>query len=67
LYRDRQQLAQLIQAAGTNGARFNDEALFQERSNLLKKHLGGDRGQALTRRTCHQANQTQAKPYLKRA
>jgi glycosyltransferase involved in cell wall biosynthesis len=36
---DRQQLAQLIQAAGTNGSRFNDEALFHERSELIKKHL----------------------------
>jgi glycosyltransferase involved in cell wall biosynthesis len=36
---DRPRLAQLIQDAGTNGARFNDQAVFHERSELLKKHL----------------------------
>ena len=39
LDRDRPRLSQLIQAAGTNGARFNDKAVFQERSELIKKHL----------------------------
>ena len=36
---DRSRLAELIQAAGTNGARFNDRAVFQERSELIKQHL----------------------------
>lgn len=36
---DRQQLSQLIQQAGKNGSRFHDQAVFQERSNLIKKHL----------------------------
>lgn len=39
LSQNRQQLSQLIQAAGDNGARFNDEAVFQERSELIKTHL----------------------------
>ncbi|HEY9641050.1 MAG TPA: glycosyltransferase, partial [Coleofasciculaceae cyanobacterium] len=39
LYHDRSRLSQLIQEAGTNGARFNDEAVFQERSQLIKQHL----------------------------
>ena len=39
LYHDRSRLARLIQEAGTNGARFNDEAVFQERSQLIKRHL----------------------------
>ena len=37
--RDRTQLSQLIQQAGKNGTRFHDQAVFQERSNLIKKHL----------------------------
>lgn len=36
---DRQQLSQLIVQAGKNGTRFHDQAVFQERSNLIKKHL----------------------------
>lgn len=36
---DRQQLSQLIVQAAKNGTRFNDHAVFQERSNLIKKHL----------------------------
>jgi glycosyltransferase involved in cell wall biosynthesis len=39
LSRDRQQLSQLIVQAGKNGTRFHDQAVFQERSNLIKKHL----------------------------
>lgn len=39
LYHDRSRLAQLIQEAGSNGARFNDEAVFRERSQLIKRHL----------------------------
>lgn len=39
LDRDRTQLAQLIQQAGINGSRFNDKAVFAERSELIKKHL----------------------------
>jgi glycosyltransferase involved in cell wall biosynthesis len=39
LYHDRSRLAQLIEEAGTNGARFNDEAVFHERSQLIKQHL----------------------------
>jgi len=40
LDRDREKLAQLIQQAGINGSRFNDKAVFAERSELIKKHLG---------------------------
>lgn len=39
LSKDRQLLSQLIKEAGENGTRFNDEAIFHERSELLKKHL----------------------------
>jgi glycosyltransferase involved in cell wall biosynthesis len=39
LARDRQHLSRLVQEAGESGARFNDEAVFQERSELIKKHL----------------------------
>lgn len=37
LWQNRQKLAQLIQAAGNNGKRFHDEAVFLERSELIKK------------------------------
>lgn len=40
LSKERQQLSNLIREAGENGKRFNDEAVFHERSNLIKKHLG---------------------------
>lgn len=39
LSNDREHLSTLIQEAGKNGARFNDQAVFQERSELIKKHL----------------------------
>lgn len=39
LVSDRQQLSHLIQQAGKNGTRFHDQAVFQERSNLIKKYL----------------------------
>lgn len=39
LSQDRQGLSQLIQKAATNGTRFNDQAVFSERSELIKKHL----------------------------
>ena len=39
LSRDRAHLAHLIQQAGENGARFNSEAVFRERSHLLKAYL----------------------------
>lgn len=39
LSNDREQLSTLIQEAGKNGTRFNDQAVFQERSALLKKYL----------------------------
>ena len=39
LSKDRQRLSQLIAEAGENGIRFNDEAVFRDRSNLIKKHL----------------------------
>ena len=39
LSKDRQRLSQMIENAGENGARFNDEAVFQKRSELLKKYL----------------------------
>lgn len=37
---DRQQLSQLIEQAGKNGKRFYDEAVFKDRSNLIKSNLG---------------------------
>lgn len=40
LWQNRQNLARLIQAAGVNGKRFNDEAVFLERSELIKKAEG---------------------------
>ncbi len=36
---DREALAALIRDAGANGARFNDAAVFRERSALIKAHL----------------------------
>ena len=39
LSQDRSRLAQLIQQAGENGKRFNDEAVFRERSELMKAYL----------------------------
>lgn len=39
LSNDRERLSTLIQEAGKNGTRFNDQAVFQERSALLKKYL----------------------------
>ncbi len=39
LDRDRPKLATLVHQAGENGKRFNDEAVFQERSALIKQHL----------------------------
>ena len=39
LSNDRERLSTLIQEAGKNGSRFNDRAVFQERSELIKKHL----------------------------
>ena len=39
LSKDRQRLSQLIKEAGENGSRFNDEAVFSQRSELIKKHL----------------------------
>jgi glycosyltransferase involved in cell wall biosynthesis len=36
---DRQELSQLIEQAGTNGKRFYDEAVFKDRSNLIKSNL----------------------------
>jgi glycosyltransferase involved in cell wall biosynthesis len=39
LSQDRTLLAQLIQQAGRNGTRFNDEAVFRDRSELIKKYL----------------------------
>lgn len=43
LSNDRKRLSKLIQQAGNNGARFNDQAVFHERSELIKKHLPRDR------------------------
>ena len=41
-----QHLSTLIEQAGKNGNRFNDQAVFQERSELIKKHLAwGRRGE----------------------
>jgi glycosyltransferase involved in cell wall biosynthesis len=39
LSNDRKRLSTLIEEAGKNGARFNDQAVFRERSELIKKHL----------------------------
>jgi glycosyltransferase involved in cell wall biosynthesis len=39
LSQERQLLSHLIKEAGENGTRFSDEAVFQERSELLKRHL----------------------------
>jgi glycosyltransferase involved in cell wall biosynthesis len=39
LSQDRMLLAQLIQQAGRNGTRFNDEEVFRDRSELIKKYL----------------------------
>ncbi|PSB27033.1 glycosyltransferase [Stenomitos frigidus] len=39
LSRDRSRLARLIQQAGESGKRFNSEAVFRERSDLMKAHL----------------------------
>jgi glycosyltransferase involved in cell wall biosynthesis len=39
LSQDRSRLARLIQQAGENGKRFNDEAVFHERSELMKAYL----------------------------
>jgi glycosyltransferase involved in cell wall biosynthesis len=39
LSQKRQDLSQLIAQAGKNGRRFHDQAVFQERSELIKKHL----------------------------
>jgi glycosyltransferase involved in cell wall biosynthesis len=39
LSNDRKRLSKLIQQAGNNGARFNDQAVFHERSELIKQHL----------------------------
>ncbi|MBD2035402.1 glycosyltransferase [Leptolyngbya sp. FACHB-321] len=36
---DRHHLARLIKQAGKNGKRFNSEAVFRERSELIKAHL----------------------------
>jgi glycosyltransferase involved in cell wall biosynthesis len=39
LSNDRKRLSKLIQQAGKNGTRFNDQAVFHERSELIKQHL----------------------------
>lgn len=39
LAQDRSRLAQLAREAGRNGARWNDEAIFRQRSLLLKENL----------------------------
>ena len=36
---DRGRLAQLIRKAGRNGTRFNDVAVYKERSDLIQWHL----------------------------
>lgn len=36
---DRQHLKQLIKAAAVNGKRFNDQAVFRERSEIMKRYL----------------------------
>lgn len=44
---DRQYLSQLIQQAGKNGSRFHDQAVFQERSQLIKSHLASSSSERL--------------------
>jgi len=39
LWKDRQCLSRLIEEAGKNGTRFDDQAVFYERSELIKRHL----------------------------
>jgi glycosyltransferase involved in cell wall biosynthesis len=39
LWHDRPQLARLIEQAAAQRGRFNDQAVFQERSELIKQHL----------------------------
>jgi glycosyltransferase involved in cell wall biosynthesis len=39
LWRDRHRLVQLIEQAAAKRSRFNDQAVFQERSELIKQHL----------------------------
>ena len=39
LSNDRQRLSKLTREAANNGARFNDQKVFRERSELIKKHL----------------------------
>ncbi|HEY9693962.1 MAG TPA: glycosyltransferase [Oculatellaceae cyanobacterium] len=39
LSQDRQLLSQLIKQAAENGTRFNDQAVFRERSELIKRYL----------------------------
>lgn len=39
LFQERQLLSHLIKDAAENGKRFNDEVLFQQRSELIKTHL----------------------------
>lgn len=41
---DRQRLAQLTQQAAANGKRFNDKAVFEERSRLITEHLSSPQG-----------------------
>jgi hypothetical protein len=38
LARDRSRLAGLIAEAAENGSRFNDEAVFRERSELIRRY-----------------------------
>lgn len=40
LSKDRQLLSRVTQEAATNGTRFNDKAVFEERSELIKTYLG---------------------------
>jgi len=39
---ERQHLSQLVQDAGQNGSRFHDQAVFYERSQLIKTYLRGN-------------------------
>jgi glycosyltransferase involved in cell wall biosynthesis len=39
LAKDRGALSKMIREAGANGARFNDDTVFRERSALIKKYL----------------------------
>lgn len=55
LSKDRQRLSQLIQEAGENGQRFNDEAVFLHRSNSIKKHLSGSEYQEVLSVVCHKS------------